>query len=81
MDQAWAAMQKLTTWRRANDHWQTRRAEQARHWFAEEVRQGLLSQLTREPARGLMDRLSEEVAQGRRPEEAAAALLAALRGG
>jgi LAO/AO transport system kinase len=81
LTEAWTAMQRLSDWRRANGHWQTRRVEQSRHWFAEEVRQGLLSQLTREPARGLMDRLSEEVAQGRRPEEAAAALLTALRGG
>ncbi|OZA02128.1 MAG: methylmalonyl Co-A mutase-associated GTPase MeaB, partial [Rhodobacterales bacterium 17-64-5] len=51
--EAWAAIQALAAWRRAQGHWAATRAEQARHWFAEEVRQGLLSALSREPARGL----------------------------
>jgi LAO/AO transport system kinase len=76
---AWADMQGLAQWRRDHGHWQTRRAEQARHWFAEEVRQGLLAALTREPAKGLMQRMGAEVAAGTRtPEAAAAALLQAL---
>ncbi|TKA94074.1 methylmalonyl Co-A mutase-associated GTPase MeaB, partial [Cereibacter changlensis] len=44
---AWAEMQALLEWRRANGHSDRRRAEQARHWFEEEVRQGLLAVLTR----------------------------------
>ena len=76
---AWADMQGLAQWRRDNGHWQTRRAEQSRHWFEEEVRQGLLSALTREPAKGLMQVMGADVAAGTRtPEAAAAALLAAL---
>ena len=76
---AWADMQGLAQWRRDNGHWQTRRAEQSRHWFEEEVRQGLLSALTREPATGLMQVMGADVAAGTRtPEAAAAALLAAL---
>ncbi len=76
---AWADMQGLADWRRANGHWQSRRAGQARHWFEEEVRQGLLSSLGREPAKGLMQALGAEVAAGSRtPEAAAATLLTAL---
>lgn len=76
---AWADMQGLAGWRRNNGHWQTRRAEQARHWFEEEVRQGLLAALAREPAKGLMQAIGTEVERGlRTPEAAAAAMLAAL---
>lgn len=76
---AWADMQALAQWRRDQGHWQARRAEQARHWFEEEVRQGLLAALAREPAKGLMQRIGAEVAAGARtPEAAAAALLQAL---
>ncbi|MCB6178255.1 methylmalonyl Co-A mutase-associated GTPase MeaB [Rhodobacter sp. Har01] len=77
--QAWAEMQALADWRRAQGHWAARRAEQAAHWFGQEVRQGLLAALDREPARGLMGRLAAEVGQGAKtPEAAAAEMLAAL---
>ena len=77
---AWAEMQALLDWRRANGHIDRRRAEQARHWFEEEVRQGLLAVLTRPgPAREAMARLGEAVAEGAlTPEAAAAELLAGL---
>ncbi len=51
---AWAEMQALAEWRRAQGHWGRVRAEQARHWFEEEVRHGLLAALAREPALGVM---------------------------
>ena len=81
--QAWAEMQGLTEWRRAQGHFAHRRAAQARHWFAEEVRQGLLAVLGREPARGSMNALGARVEAGQiSPEEAAAEMLALLgRGG
>ncbi len=76
---AWQDMQDLANWRRTHGHWQTRRADQARHWFEEEVRQGLLAALTREPAKGLLQSMGASVAAGERtPEVAAAALLAAM---
>ncbi len=80
LDRAWADMRHLADWRRANGHWDRRRSEQAAHWFAEEVRQGLLSVLNREPARGLMRALSEDVAQGHKTPEAAASELLPLLG-
>lgn len=79
LDRAWAEMQALADWRRDHGHWAARRAEQAAEAFAEEVRQGLLSVLEREPARGIMERLAAAVAAGEcRPESAAAEMLALL---
>ncbi len=77
---AWGEMQALAGWRQAEGHWQHRRAEQARHWFEEEVRQGLLAALAREPARGVMAALGAQVASGALGPEAAAAEVLRLLG-
>jgi LAO/AO transport system kinase len=78
--QAWVEMRTLTEWRRANGHWDQNRAEQARHWFENEVRQGLLAALTENPdMRAKMRAAGDAVAQGQAtPDAAAAALLAVL---
>lgn len=78
--QAWEDMQVLAAWRREHGHWAARRAEQAAEAFGEEVRQGLLAVLGREPARGIMERLAGGVAAGERTPEAAAAEMLALLG-
>jgi LAO/AO transport system kinase len=76
---AWDEMQALARWRQQNGHWTARRAAQSRHWFEEEVRQGLLAALTRDPARSRMETLGQAVTQGRlTPEAAAADLLRSL---
>ena len=80
LPEAWAAIQRLAEWRKANGHWASARAEQARHWFDQEVRQGLLSVLSREPALGLLQSLGDQVAQGLKTPEAAAADLLRLLG-
>ncbi len=61
---AWEEMQHLTQWRKAHGVWDDRRAEQARHWFLEEVRQGLLAQLNKETVRERLERLGQAVAKG-----------------
>ncbi|SLN39616.1 putative GTPase/MT1543 [Pseudoruegeria aquimaris] len=78
---AWQEMQALAEWRKANGHWQARRAAQARHWFEEEVRHGLLARLSDDPEiRARMEQLGTEVAGGSlAPGVAAQALLEALR--
>ena len=77
--EAWGKVGALVQARRTSGHWDSTRAEQARHWFAEEVRHGLLAALTREPARGLMADLGNRVASGDiTPETAAADLLRLL---
>ncbi|MDP4033739.1 MAG: methylmalonyl Co-A mutase-associated GTPase MeaB [Pseudorhodobacter sp.] len=76
---AWSEMQTLAQWRRDNGHWALRRAEQARHWFGEEVRHGLLAGLAKGETRAMMDRLGEAVARGAlTPDAGAAEMLAHL---
>ena len=77
---AWAEMQALADWRKAQGHWATRRSAQARHWFEEEVRRGLLAVLAQEPARGILHSLGDEVAAGLATPEAAATRLLGLLG-
>ncbi|WP_149587779.1 methylmalonyl Co-A mutase-associated GTPase MeaB [Tabrizicola flagellatus] len=78
--QAWQDMQALVLWRKEHGHWDRTRAAQARHWFEEEVRQGLLAALSREPQKGLMAGLSDRVAEGALTPEAAAAEMLHLLG-
>jgi len=79
--EAWEEMRALADWRRESGHFVARRAEQARHWFEEEVRRGLLARLTADASvRARMERLGEEVAAGRAaPAKAAAEMLEALK--
>ena len=77
---AWDEMQALVAWRKAQGHWDRTRAAQARHWFHEEVRHGLLAALSREPQRGLMTSLGDRVAAGQLTPETAAAQMLDLLG-
>lgn len=72
LDTVWDEITTLTDWRRAQGHWDARRAAQARHWFGEEVRQALLARLETPQARARMAALSEAVAQGTASAGAAA---------
>lgn len=73
LDTAWAEMQTLADWRRAEGHWDKRRARQAAHWFEEEVRSGLLAILHEDPeARAAMATLGGAVEKGQKSPDAAA---------
>ena len=77
--EAWDEMRALAAWRRESGHFAARRAEQARHWFEEEVRHGLLARLTLDAeVRARMARLGDEVEEGRSPSRAAAEILTDL---
>lgn len=78
--EAWDKTRTLVQARRDSGHWDMTRAEQARHWFADAVRQGLLAGLDREPARGVMADLGDRVARGETTPEAAAAEVLRLLG-
>jgi len=78
--EAWRDMQALVGWRKEQGHWDRTRATQARHWFHEEVRQGLLAALSREPQKGLMTGLGDRVTAGELAPEAAAAEMLRLLG-
>lgn len=72
--EAWAAMEAVAQYRRDTGFWEQRRAEQARHWFEDEVRQGLLRRLESDPnAERVMDALRNAVGEGTRSPGAAAA--------
>jgi LAO/AO transport system kinase len=80
LSEAWDEMRALAEWRRANGHWEARRAEQGRRWFEEDVRNGLLARLLADPdLEARMERLGHAVETGdRTPGAAAAEVLDAL---
>lgn len=79
LEQVWSELRALTEWRREQGHWTGRRSAQARHWFAEEVRQSLLARLETPAARARMAALADAVASGETSAGAAArAMLEAL---
>ncbi len=82
LDTVWADMTALETFRRETGFWDARRADQARAWFEDEVRQGLLQRLAADPkAEAAMAELRTAVAKGQRtPGAAASDVLDLLRG-
>jgi LAO/AO transport system kinase len=83
LTEAWAQMQELAGWRRTEGHFARVRAEQARHWFEAEVRDGMLARLRTDPAlRAQMAALGAAVEAGAQaPGAAAAEVLAGLARG
>ena len=79
--ETWTEIAALNSWRQAEGHWDKRRSAQARHWFEEEVRQGLLAQLSEDSEIAeRMTQLGRLVSQGAQsPAQAATDLLAALK--
>ena len=79
LPEVWDDICRLTDWRRATGVFAAARAAQSRHWFEEEVRQGLLARLTADARiRARMERLGAEVEAGLAPSEAAARMLKEL---
>ncbi|VVT06516.1 putative GTPase CC_2483 [Roseovarius sp. EC-HK134] len=64
LHRAWDEMTALVNWRRDTGHFDGRRAEQARYWFGQEVRQGLLARLETPAARATMQDYAARVAAG-----------------
>jgi len=74
LEKAWDEIQALMTWRRENSVWASTRANQARYWFAEEVRLQLLARIAADPElHARMSALEQDVAAGRITPAAAAA--------
>ncbi|MBN8294591.1 methylmalonyl Co-A mutase-associated GTPase MeaB [Rhodobacter sp. NTK016B] len=81
LENVWQQITELAEWRKDSGFWQSRRDEQARHWFNEEVKQALLAGLDRPAARAKMAELADAVAQGDTAAAAAAReMVAALPG-
>jgi len=72
LEAVWSDIEALIVWRRENDFWEATRAQQARYWFAEEVRQALLARLERGDVRARLDVFAEKVARGETSPTAAA---------
>ena len=65
LEEAWATIEELMAWRRAEGVWDQTRADQARYWFSEEVHIQLLERLHRDPElRALIALKEDEVAAG-----------------
>jgi len=81
LEAAWDEMKALADWRKANGHWDVRRAAQARGWFEAEVRAGLLARLTADAeVAAELERLGNAVAEGNHaPGAAATEVLARLK--
>lgn len=76
LQEAWAEMTKLADWRRDGGHWANRRAAQSRFWFEEDVRQGLLAQISEDPvALRKMAEFGDNVASGGQSASQAAAFM------
>ena len=77
---AWEEMKTLVDWRRAHGHFDARRKSQAKHWFQEEVRHGLLAELETPAMQEAMKTYAEQVAEGgMSPHSAAQELLKQLK--
>ena len=75
LHEAWVEMLALADWRKENGHWDSRRAAQARHWFVQEVREGLLARLNSDAGQNLMRSYGIAVENGDMAAGAAAAKL------
>ncbi len=80
LGEAWERVEFLAGWRREHGHWESCRSRQARAWFSEDVREGLLAQVVaRAGADDLRRNLDARVGKGDvGPEAAAAELLEAI---
>lgn len=72
LNTAWEEMCKLVDWRKEHGHFAARRTAQARYWFEQEVRQGLLAQLESAEARAVLKEAAEAVTLGDRTPSFAA---------
>ncbi|WP_299828619.1 methylmalonyl Co-A mutase-associated GTPase MeaB [uncultured Roseobacter sp.] len=76
----WTDLTGLRDWRQSNGFWEATRADQARYWFEQDVRNALLSQLETAPAKARLATLSQDVETGTKtPAAAAEEFLADLR--
>ncbi len=72
LQSAWADMNALMDWRRAQGHFDATRKAQARYWFDQEVQQALLGRLRRGAMKDVMQDLAQNVADGSLSPSAAA---------
>lgn len=81
LEMVWSEIGTLSAWRRDKGHFDANRGRQAKVWFEDEVRRGVLAQLEQdETLQNLQHSLRKKVADGAlTPDAAAAEVLAALK--
>ena len=79
LEQAWQSMCDLAKWRQEAGYFQIKRASQARFWFEEDVKQGVLAVLAQSDMQKEIKRMGERVFKGDLfPAAAAAEILEKL---
>ena len=74
LESVWVEIETLSTWRRDKGYLDANRRRQAKVWFEDEVRRGVLGQLERdETLQNLKENLRRQVAEGALSPDAAAA--------
>lgn len=74
LETVWVEIETLSTWRRDKGYLDANRRRQAKVWFEDEVRRGVLGQLERdETLQNLKENLRRQVAEGALSPDAAAA--------
>ena len=76
----WKAMNELLSWRKEEGHFENNRAMQARFWFEEDVKQGLLALLNHNDMRKMMSAFAIDVEEGRLlPSQAARKVISRIQ--
>jgi LAO/AO transport system kinase len=80
LEEVWKDIEGLVDWRRAHGFWDKTRADQARYWFVQEVRNALLAQIETPKARSVLEHYASKVVHGDiAPTVAARAFLTDLK--
>ncbi len=64
LEEVWKDIESLVEWRRAHGFWDKTRADQARYWFVQEVRNALLAQIETARAKSALENYAAKVACG-----------------
>ncbi len=75
LDSAWDEINAVVNWRKENGFWDQRRGDQARGWFEEEVRMGVLARLQDDAVRNKLRHLGDAVERGEMTASVAAKTL------
>ena len=74
-DDTWSSVTELLKWRCEKGYFDKTRASQARFWFEEDVRQGILASLSKDEIFSMMEHLATEVENGKISPEIAASMV------
>jgi LAO/AO transport system kinase len=66
ISETWDVISDLVGWRREKGYFQTNRTDQSKFWLLEDVKYQLLSVLEKDPVKGDLSKIAEEVASGKK---------------